>query len=149
LLCKQIRQLHYLEESTEFYILLCLNKFQRHSTALAFVCLFIWVFFFFGKLSFFIGYFLYLHSQGYLLSCSAAVPGNPLSHSPPPASSTHSLTSTSPSSIPLHWDIYWSFIGPRTSPPIDAWEGHHLLHMGPESSVLLGWLISPWELWRV
>lgn len=64
-------------------------------------------------------------------------------------SSIHPPTPTSLLSIPLHWGIYRAFIGPRTSPPIDAWEGHHLLHMGPESSVLLGWLISPWELWRV
>jgi hypothetical protein len=43
---------------------------------------------------------------------------------PPP---THKPTSLP--SVPLHWGIYQNFIGPRTSPPIDAWQGHLLLHM--------------------
>jgi hypothetical protein len=41
--------------------------------------------------------------------------------------------------IPLHWGIYWAFIGPRTSPLIDARQGHSLLHMQLEPCVLLGW----------
>jgi hypothetical protein len=42
---------------------------------------------------------------------------------------------------------HWAFTGPRTSPSIDAWQGHHLLHMQLEPYVLLGWWLSPWELW--
>jgi hypothetical protein len=80
---------------------------------------------------------------------------NPLSHPsspciyegvPPP---THSLISASPPSITLHWSIYWAFIGTKTSSPIDAWQGHPLLHMQLEPCVLLGWCLSPWDLWRV
>jgi hypothetical protein len=41
-------------------------------------------------------------------------------------SSTHLSTPTSLPSVPLHWSIYWAFIGTRTSPPIDAWQGHPL-----------------------
>jgi hypothetical protein len=44
-------------------------------------------------------------------------------------SSTHPPTPTSLPSIPLHQGIYQAFIGPRASPPIDAWQGHPLLHM--------------------
>jgi hypothetical protein len=51
--------------------------------------------------------------------------------------------------IPLHWGIYWAFIGPRTSPPTDAWQGHPLLHMQLELCVLFHWWLSPWELWEV
>ena len=56
-------------------------------------------------------------------------------------SSTH-YTPTSPPSIPLHWGIYQAFLGPSTSPPIDAWQGRPLLHMHP--CVLLGWWLNPW-----
>jgi hypothetical protein len=35
-------------------------------------------------------------------------------------SSTHLPTPTSLPSVPLHWSFYPAFIGPRTSPPIDA-----------------------------
>jgi hypothetical protein len=59
----------------------------------------------------------------------------------------HSHLPTSPPQIPLHWGIYWVFIGPRTSLPIDAWQGHPLLHMQLEPCVLLGWWFIPWELW--
>ena len=60
-------------------------------------------------------------------------------------------TNTSLSSIPLHlhWSIYQAFIGPRTSPPIDAWQGHPLLYMQLEPCVLLGWWLSHFELWRI
>jgi hypothetical protein len=46
-------------------------------------------------------------------------------------------------SIRLHWGIYQAFIGPRTSPSIDAWQGHSLLHMKLESCVPLCWCLSP------
>jgi hypothetical protein len=61
-------------------------------------------------------------------------------------SATHSHL---PPSILLHWGIYRTFIGRRTSPPIDAWQGHSLLHMPLEPCILLGWWLSPWELWGV
>jgi hypothetical protein len=81
-------------------------------------------------------------------------PGNILPHPPSPlllwrCSSTHSPTPTSPPSIPLHWGIYWAFIGPSTSPPIDAWQGHPLLHMQLEPCVLLCWWLSPWVFWGI
>ena len=53
------------------------------------------------------------------------------------------------SPTPLHWSIYQAFIGPRTSPPIDAWQGHPLLHMQLEPCVLLGWWLSHFELWGI
>ena len=56
-----------------------------------------------------------------------------------------SPTPTSVPLIPLHWNIYQAFIGPRTSPPIDAWQGHPLQHMQLEPCVLLCWWLSPWE----
>ena len=85
-----------------------------------FVCLFVFVLFFY-----FIGYFLYLHFKCYSLSWSPPLlleTPHPILLSPasmrvflhPPP------TSTSLPSIPLHWGIYRAFIGPRTSPPIDA-----------------------------
>ena len=42
---------------------------------------------------------------------------------------THPQTPISPPSIPLHWGIYLAFTGPRTSPPIDAWQGPPLLYL--------------------
>ena len=64
-------------------------------------------------------------------------------------SSTHPTTPTSLPSIPLYWGIYQAFIGPRTSPPINACEGHPLLYMQLEPCVLLSWWLSPRELWGV
>ena len=71
--------------------------------------------------------------------------------SPPPASmrmflnlSTHSCLPTLNSPTLGHLSV---FIGPRTSPPIDAWQGHLLLHIQLEPCVLLDWWLSPWELW--
>jgi hypothetical protein len=52
-------------------------------------------------------------------------------------------TPTSLPLIPLHWGIYRAFIGPRTSPPIDAWKGYPQL----ELCVLFGWWLSFWEFW--
>jgi hypothetical protein len=37
-------------------------------------------------------------------------------------------------SIPLHWG-YIIFARPRTSPPIDGQQGHHLLHMQLETQL--------------
>jgi hypothetical protein len=50
---------------------------------------------------------------------------------------------TCPSSIPLHWGVYWAIIGPRPSSPIDAWQGHPLLHMQLDPCVLLCLWLSP------
>jgi hypothetical protein len=56
-----------------------------------------------------------------------------------------------PSSLPWHSSKlgHHAFIRPRASPPIDARQGHPLLHMGLEPCVLFGWWFSPWELWGV
>jgi hypothetical protein len=62
-------------------------------------------------------------------------------------SSTHPSSPTSLPLIPLHCGSYAAFIGPRSFPPVDAWQGHPLLHMQLEPCVLLGWWLSPWELW--
>ena len=62
-------------------------------------------------------------------------------------SPTHSYTPASLSLIPQHWNIYQTFIEPRTFAPIDAWQGHPLLYTQLEPCVLLGWWLSPWELW--
>jgi hypothetical protein len=99
---------------------------------------------------FFIGYFLYLHFKCKFIYISGILPWNSLSHSPFPcfyeAVPPHTRTSISPHSIPLYWGIYWTVIGPRNSPPIDAWQGHPLLYMQLEPCALLGWRLSPWEL---
>ena len=45
----------------------------------------------------------------------------------------------------------WTFTGSRVSSPIDAWQGHPLLHMWLETWIIpcvhFGWWFSPWELW--
>jgi hypothetical protein len=84
--------------------------------------------------------------------------GKPLTHSLSPCfyegipSPTHQLLTLHPQ-IPLHWGIHQAFTGARTPPPIDAWQGYLLLHKHLEPwvipCVLLGWWISPWELWGV
>ena len=66
-----------------------------------------------------------------------------LTHPPIPASqSWHSPTQG-----------HWAFIGPRVSLPINAWQGHPLLHMQLKPWVppyiLFGWWFSPWEPWGV
>ena len=82
---------------------------------------------------------------------------NPLSNPPSPCfykgvPSTHSPT---PASLSWHSPTlgHPAFTGPRASPPIDAWQGHPLLHMRLEPwvppCVLFGWWFSPWELWGV
>jgi len=65
---------------------------------------------------------------------------------------THPLPSTS---SPWHSPTlgHRAFMGPRTSPPIDAQQGHPLLHMQLEpwvpACILFGWWFSLWELWCV
>jgi hypothetical protein len=101
----------------------------------------------------FIGYFLYWHFKSYPLSRFAPSRKPPTPSSLPlllwGCSSTHPPTPTFLPSIPLARDIYGAFIGTRPSPPIDAWQGHPLLHMQLEPCVLLGCWLSPWELWEV
>jgi hypothetical protein len=98
----------------------------------------------------FIGYFLYLHFKCFLVSLPPSRK-HPTTSSHPlllwRCSSTHPPTPTSLPLIPLHWGIYRAFIGPRTSPPTDSWQDHSLLHLQLEPCVLLGWWLSPWELW--
>jgi hypothetical protein len=96
---------------------------------------------------FIIGYFLYLNFKWYPLFWFPSLPETPYHILLPLASMrvflhppTHPPTPTSPPSIALHWSIYQAFIGPRTSPPIDAWQGHPLLHMQLEPCVLLCWV---------
>jgi hypothetical protein len=107
----------------------------------------------FIHVNFLIEYFLYLHFKSYLLSQFPSLPENPITCSLTlllwVCSSTYPLTPTSLPSIPLNWGIYWAFIGPRTSSPTDAWQGHHLLHMQLEPCVLHCWWLSPWELWGI
>jgi hypothetical protein len=72
-----------------------------------------------------------------------------LSHSLSPCfyKGTPTPSHTLPSSLSsLNWGIYWAFIGPRTSPPIDVWQAHSLQHMQLEPCALLCWWFSPWEL---
>jgi hypothetical protein len=81
-------------------------------------------------------------------------PWNPLSCLPSPCFyegttlPTHPLTSPPSNSPTLEHPLRLQ--GPRASPPIDAWQGHPLLHvqLGPcvPPCVLLGWWLSPWEL---
>ena len=98
-----------------------------------------------------IWYFLYLHFKCFLDSLIPPSRKPSMPSSLPlllwGCSSTHPPTPTSLPTISLHWSIYWAFIGPRTSPPIDAWQGHPLLHMQLEPCVLLGWWLSPWGIW--
>jgi hypothetical protein len=115
--------------------------------------LFFLSFFFFCFLSFFlfIGYFLYLHFKCYPVFRFPPSLTHPITSSLPlllwGCSSTYPPTPTSLPSISLYWDIYWTFIVPRTFPSIDAWEDHPLLHMKLEPCILLCWWLSSWELW--
>jgi hypothetical protein len=50
-------------------------------------------------------------------------------------------------SIQVHWVIYHTFMGQRTSNFFDASQGHTLLHMQLELCLLFCWWLSPWEFW--
>ena len=67
-------------------------------------------------------------------------------------SPTHQLTPTSLTSNSSTLG-HQAFTRPKASPPIDAWQGHPLLHMKLEPwvppCVLLGWWFTPWDLERV
>ena len=74
---------------------------------------------------------------------------------PPPASMRVLTHPPTPASLPLHCPAlgHRAFTGPRASLPIDAEQGHPLLHMQLEPWVppcaLFGWWLSPWELWEI
>ena len=98
--------------------------------------------------SFFTGSLLYLHFKCYSLS----------QYSPrkilfPLSSLCFYEGVPSPTQLPqspsivLHWGISKVFIEPRTSPPMESWQGSPLLHMQLEPCV--GWWLSPWMLWGV
>jgi hypothetical protein len=108
---------------------------------------------------YFIFYFwiFYLFTFLLLSPFQISAPRNPLSH---PFSScfyecvppTHPPT---PASLTLHSPTlgHLAFVVPRVSSPIDALQGHPLLHIWLESwvqiCVLLGWWFRPWEHWLV
>jgi hypothetical protein len=120
--------------------------------------LFLWtillVLFFICCINILLWYFLYLHMKCYPLSQFPPA-WNSLSYHPsicfyeivPPP--THPPTPTSP---PWHSPTlgYQAFTETRSSPSIDAQEGHPLLLMWLEPwvppCVLFGWWFSPWEL---
>ena len=58
-----------------------------------------------------------------------------------------------PSSSPWHSPTmrHPAFTGPRASSPIDAWQGHPLLHLWLDPwvtpCVLFAWWFRPWRLW--
>ena len=119
------------------------NNWQ--STVYLFICLFIYLF---------ILDIFFIYISNVMPFPVSPPPENTLSHPLPlllwGGSSTHPPTPMSPPFIPVHWGIYQIFIGPRTSPTIGAWQGHHqLLHMQLEPCVLLLSWLSPWELWEV
>ena len=106
-------------------------------------------------IDFFIGHFIHLHFKCYPLS-RFPLPETPELILPPPASvegapppCTHPLT---PTFLPWHSPTlqHRAFTGPRASPPIDAQQGHSLLHMRMEQwvspCVLFGCWFSPWKL---
>jgi hypothetical protein len=68
-----------------------------------------------------------------------------------PCSPTHPLLFPLASHSPTL--AHWAFTGSRASLPIDARQGHPLLHRRLEPwvppCVLFGWWFSPWEHWLV
>jgi hypothetical protein len=97
--------------------------------------------FFFLFFSLLNGYFIYLYFKCYALSWFPL--WKPLPHPPSPCFSdgaphppTHPFT---PAFLPWHSTTlgHQAFIGPRSFPPIDGWQGHPLLHMLLEPCVHL------------
>ena len=98
------------------------------------------------------GYFIYLHFKWCPLSWFPLC--KPPSHPPSslPLLACSLIYPPTRALLPWHsptlW--HWAFTGPRASPPIDAQQGHPLLHMQLEpwvpSCVLFGWWFSLWEL---
>jgi len=110
--------------------------------------------FFLPFFSFFRYFFIYLHFKCYPFYLFPAI--NHLPHPPLP----HLLWSYSLTPISSHLPALIfpytegpALAGPRTSPPIDAQQGHPLLHMKRElwvcPHVLFGWWFSPWQLWFI
>jgi hypothetical protein len=77
-------------------------------------------------------------------------PRNPLSHAPSSCSMRECPHLLTHSCLPA---LTFPYIGPRASSPIDAQQGHPLLHIQLEPWVppyiLLGWWFRSWELWLV
>jgi hypothetical protein len=93
----------------------------------------------------------YLHFKCYPIFWFLST--NSQSHPPPPSASMRVLPPTTPAYPLWHSPTlgHQAFTGPRASPPIDALQGHPLLHMRLEPwvppCVLFGWWFSLWELW--
>ena len=116
-------------------------------TNVSFFDFYFFVISFYLGMSNYFGYFLYLYCTCYTLSCPPRKPSIPSSL---PllfwgCSSTYPPTPTPQTSVSLHWSIYRAFIGLRTTPLTDAWQGHPLQLMYLELSILLCWWVSPWE----
>jgi hypothetical protein len=94
--------------------------------------------------SFFIGYVIYLHFKCYPLPQFHPTSQKPPLSSPLLLCGCSSTYSPSPSCPRIP---YQTFIGPRTSPPTDAWQDHPLLHIQLEPCVLLCWWLSPRKFW--
>ena len=115
---------------------LCLEFRVGFESLYSEICGYLWFFLWFFK-----RYFLYLHFKCYPLSLF------PLWK--PPIPSTLLLLNNPPTPSSLSWHFptlgHWAFTGPKESPPIDAQQGHPLLHMWLESwvppCVLFGGLV--------
>jgi hypothetical protein len=114
------------------------NSFQKTSVNRSFCFFLFWIFL--------IGYFIYLHFKCPL---SRFPPKSPYPIPPLPASMR-----VCPSHLTaLTFPYTGAFTGSKASPPIDAQQGHPLLHLQLEPwvppCVLLIWWLSLWELWLV
>jgi hypothetical protein len=96
-------------------------------------------------------FFIYI---SYVISFPSNLPpGNPLSHTvfpclyegvPPP---THPLTHSQLPTFPSPALGHLSSLHRTKDLSFYRWQGRPLLHMQLEPCVLLGWWLSPWELW--
>ena len=83
------------------------------------------------------------------------IPPNFPSHHSPASLRLYTHLSAHSCILPSHSPTsgHQASTGPRTSSPIDARQGHPLLHIRLEPwvplCVLLGWWFRPWELWLV